>query len=517
MTPTVAADSARPASDRTASPDVYLLNASYDPTPSDDGSPSLPAARGVCSDRLLHVLRGPFRSDADVDSWRASIEAAVSLGASASARIAANTGNNANTVDSANNANNAGIERDDDVQLTLWLLYALHLHGLPGVDDRWEWHPELLRGTALLEAAFEARLRTLSREVLFRAGVALDAADDADAADGANGQSAGRDDVGAGVLALTHLDLGPSLSAQIASRADLGQVREFLVLKSIYQLTEADPHTFAIPRLRGQAKAAVVEIQSDEYGNGELPRLHAELFAVAMRTAGLDSRPGGYVDWVPASVLAADNAIMMFGLHRRLRGAVVGHLAAIEMSSTVPMRRYAQGMRRVGLTDEVAAYFDEHVLADALHEQVARHEMVMPLVRAEPELRDDVLLGAATAVMLDSLVARDVLSAWEDGSSALRQPLPGAVPRAEPPVPPQAEPFATPGGRAPAPRRVRDGARIAICPDGPLLARGSIPIGPIGQDPADAPGRTVALCRCGRSRTKPYCDGTHHVIRFAAP
>ncbi len=512
MTPTVAADSARPDSDRSASPDVYLLNASYDPTPSEDGPPSLPTARGVCSDRLLHILRGPFRSDVDVDSWRASIEAAAALGASASPWIAANT----HAAVAANTARTAGIERDDDVQLTLWLLYALHLHGLPGVDDRWEWHPELLRGTALLEAAFEARLRALSREVLFSAGVAQDAAENADTADRANGQPAERLDVGAGVLALTHLDLGPSLSTQIASRADLGQVREFLVLKSIYQLKEADPHTFAIPRLRGQAKAAVVEIQSDEYGNGELPRLHSELFTVAMRAAGLDARPGGYVDWVPASVLAADNAIMMFGLHRRLRGAVVGHLAAIEMTSTVPMRRYAQGMRRVGLTDEVAAYFDEHVLADALHEQVARHEMVMPLVRAEPELRDDVLLGAATAVMLDSLVAHDVLADWEDGASALRRPLPGAVPRAEAPVPPY-EAFEMPHVGAPAPRRVGDGARIAICPDGPLLARGSIPIGPIGQDPADAPGRTVALCRCGRSRTKPYCDGTHHVIRFAAP
>ncbi|MEP7160762.1 MAG: iron-containing redox enzyme family protein [Dermatophilaceae bacterium] len=505
MTPTVAADSARPDSDRTALPDVHQLNASHDPTPSDDGPLPLPTARGVCSDRLLHILRGPFRCDADVESWHASVEAAAVAGSSASTRVAADT------------ADIAGIEHDEDVQLTLWLLYALHVHGLPGVDDRWEWHPELLRGTTLLEAAFETRLRALSQKVLVNVGVARDEAGDAGETEGANSHAAERDDVGAGVLALAQLDLGPSLSARIASRADLGQVREFLVLKSIYQLTEGDPHTFAIPRLRGQAKAAIVEIQSDEYGNGELPRLHSELFAVAMRRAGLDARPGGYVDWVPASVLAADNAIMMFGLHRRLRGAVVGHLAAIEMTSTVPMRRYAQGMRRVGLADEVAAYFDEHVLADAMHEQVARHEMVVPLVRAEPQLRDDVLLGAATAVMLDSLVARDVLAAWEHGASALRRPLPGRSPDAEAPVPPYAGPFKTPRVGAPAPRRVGDGARISICPDGPLLARGSIPIGPIGQDPADAPGRTVALCRCGRSRSKPYCDGTHHVTRFVAP
>jgi hypothetical protein len=48
---------------------------------------------------------------------------------------------------------------DDDLQLTLWTLYALHYRGFEGVDDAWEWDPELLRLRRILEEAFERALR----------------------------------------------------------------------------------------------------------------------------------------------------------------------------------------------------------------------------------------------------------------------------------------------------------------------------------------------------------------------
>jgi CDGSH-type Zn-finger protein len=53
--------------------------------------------------------------------------------------------------------------------------------------------------------------------------------------------------------------------------------------------------------------------------------------------------------------------------------------------------------------------------------------------------------------------------------------------------------------------------------DGPLLVRG--PIRLIGADgEALQPRRdTVALCRCGKSRLRPFCDGTHKLIGFRAP
>lgn len=57
-------------------------------------------------------------------------------------------------------------------------------------------------------------------------------------------------------------------------------------------------------------------------------------------------------------------------------------------------------------------------------------------------------------------------------------------------------------------------ATVTACPNGPLLVRGDIEI--VGEDgePLHNPRRTVALCRCGASAIKPWCDGTHKVTRF---
>jgi CDGSH-type Zn-finger protein len=52
--------------------------------------------------------------------------------------------------------------------------------------------------------------------------------------------------------------------------------------------------------------------------------------------------------------------------------------------------------------------------------------------------------------------------------------------------------------------------------DGPLIVRGDFRIATPDGTPIDAGRATVALCRCGRSAIKPFCDGTHKVINFKA-
>jgi CDGSH-type Zn-finger protein len=55
--------------------------------------------------------------------------------------------------------------------------------------------------------------------------------------------------------------------------------------------------------------------------------------------------------------------------------------------------------------------------------------------------------------------------------------------------------------------------------DGPLLVRGTFKLVDQNGDEIAVGGRetTTALCRCGKSRLRPFCDGTHNVIRFRAP
>ncbi len=302
------------------------------------------------------------------------------------------------------------ITDDEDAQLTLFCLYALHTAGLDGVSDDWEWDDSTQLLARRLASAFEAELRSDALALLSEGGVTVEPEMQAN-------------DVVRGLRTLVETDSAPSVSAFIQRRATLEQFREFLVLKSLYQLKEADPHTFAIPRLTGREKSALLEVQADEYGNGVPEAMHSVTFGRTMQLADLDPTPGAYLDRAPVEALAADNAIMMFGLQRRFRGAVAGHLTVLEMTSALPMAAYARGVRRLGLGDEAAAYFDEHSRVDAAHEQVCLLDLVSPLVQGDPTQGREVLFGAAVALLTDAAIGRRAIAAWEGGRTALRSPL----------------------------------------------------------------------------------------------
>ena len=63
-----------------------------------------------------------------------------------------------------------------------------------------------------------------------------------------------------------------------------------------------------------------------------------------------------------------------------------------------------------------------------------------------------------------------------------------------------------------------DEAETTVTPyrNGPYLVRGSFRLIDQAGDPIERRGGTIALCRCGRSGSKPFCDGTHKVIGFSA-
>jgi hypothetical protein len=303
---------------------------------------------------------------------------------------------------------------DDDVQLALFSLYELHYSGLEGVSDEWEWEPGLIQVRRLLERPFEEALRAAAQS----------AAGELDLPPAAEMTSDAVADV---LFGLAATDTGPSVSRYVAKKATLDQLKEFLVHKSVYQLKEADPHTWAIPRLTGRAKAALVEIQADEYGGGRPDRMHSALFARTMRGLGMDDHYGAYVNAVPAVSLAAVNMMSLFGLNRRLRGAITGHLAIYEMTSSQPNRLYGSGFRRHGFDAEVTHYFDEHVEADAVHEQIAGRDLAGGLVEAEPELLGDVLFGATAVMAVDGRLSSHLLACWENGQTSLRAAVPAAA------------------------------------------------------------------------------------------
>lgn len=65
------------------------------------------------------------------------------------------------------------------------------------------------------------------------------------------------------------------------------------------------------------------------------------------------------------------------------------------------------------------------------------------------------------------------------------------------------------------PRRQPPGVEIKVVPNGPLLMNGPLEIKtPDGSSHTVGEGEKTALCRCGQSGKKPFCDGTHKSCGF---
>lgn len=287
-----------------------------------------------------------------------------------------------------------------DLHLALHCCYELHYRGFAEVGDEYEWDVALLGLRVALEERFLAALRA-----------AVPASDDVDGAVDALLV----EPVGAGAeTGVTH---------HLLRRGELWQLREYVVHRSIYHLKEADPQAWVIPRLPPAAKAGLVTVEHDEYGAGDAAAMHAVLFAAMMRDLGLSDAYGAHVDAVGTETLAEVNFMSLCGLRRSLRGALVGQFALVELTSSPGSERLVRAMRRLGCGPVAARFYDEHVEADAVHEQVVRRDVLAPLLRTEPTLAADVVFGIHAAGLLGDRLTDRVLEDWTAGRSSLRRPL----------------------------------------------------------------------------------------------
>lgn len=283
---------------------------------------------------------------------------------------------------------------DDDLHLALYLCYELAYRGLDGVEDEMEWNLDMLAVRRRMELAFEsALLETVSPEEVVPEEVAS---------------------------GLRQLDEAASpFGFYMERQATIDQFLEFVIHRSSYHLKEADPHTLALARVSGPAKAAFAEIQADEYGGGNPERIHARLFVDMMDKLGLDTRNGAYLAVIPGATLATVNLMSLFGFHRRWRAAAVGHLALFELGSPLPNRRYGDGLRRLGFGPDTTDFFDEHVEADAVHSMIATYDLAARLATDEPELARDVIFGARALQLVEGIASERMLVSWKAGGSSL--------------------------------------------------------------------------------------------------
>ncbi|WP_441962083.1 iron-containing redox enzyme family protein [Mycolicibacterium houstonense] len=287
-----------------------------------------------------------------------------------------------------------------DVQLALYICYELHYRGFAGVDQNWEWNAGLLHLRSQFERIFLAAVR---REV-----GPIDPEDTAE-------------------CEMARLSIEPvngtGPSYHLRDEGSWDQMQEYFAHRSLYHLKEGDPHAWLIPRLGGQAKASFVAVEFDEYGAGRATQIHQQLFADLLSAAGLDNGYLAYLGHVPAESLAVVNLMSMFGLHRRLRGAAAGHFAATEITSSPGSQRMVTALERLEAPEACVRFYREHVEADAVHEQVVRHDVVGDLVRREPDLDPDVVFGIRAFGAMEERLADHLMKCWVAGRSSLCRPL----------------------------------------------------------------------------------------------
>lgn len=285
----------------------------------------------------------------------------------------------------------------EDAQLALYCIHELAYRGLDGVSDRMERDPAVEQLGRELDDAFEQRVRESVGPV--------------------------DPDPSATLAALSSGD-GPSLSGWILSDGHRWHLEEFLVHRSGYQLKEADPHSWGLPRLTGPAKSAFVEIQMDEYGGGRPGLSHAELFATTLGELGIDATYGAHIDRLPAETLATTNLISTFGRSRRLLAALVGHLALFEMTSVGPMARYSEAIGRVGGSAAARRFYDVHVAADAHHGPLAAGTLVPGMLGSDPGAGPEISFGAQALAWIEGRFTSRLLGAWAADRSSLRPAAP---------------------------------------------------------------------------------------------
>ncbi|TYB49843.1 iron-containing redox enzyme family protein [Actinomadura chibensis] len=298
----------------------------------------------------------------------------------------------------------------EDLHIALHTCFELHYRGFADVDPDREWDPDLLRLRGAMEAVF---LDALRRDTDLRDPDRLDPGD----VDGALEE-----------LLVEPVD-GHGVTHFLQDEGERWHLLEHAAHRSVYHLKEADPHAWVVPRLRGRAKTALVAVEHDEFGGGRPEMIHQGLYADLLDDLGLDSSYGAYVDAAPAVMLATVNMMSLFGLRRSLRGALVGHFAAAEITTAPSARRMARALERLGGGPRALLFYTEHIEADAVHEQVLRHDVVGGLLADEPELAPDVVLGVRATSLLEDRLADHLLGRWRAGRTSLRRALPGTVGR----------------------------------------------------------------------------------------
>ncbi|MDO9353759.1 MAG: iron-containing redox enzyme family protein [Solirubrobacteraceae bacterium] len=207
----------------------------------------------------------------------------------------------------------------------------------------------------------------------------------------------------------------------IRDEITLDQLKEIVAQRSLFFLKEPDPWAMVIPSLHGEAKAGLLDLLLDEYGWGRYDQMHSTIYEDLMGALELETGYDAYAPRTSWQFLAGMNLQNMYARHRRLCRRMYGYIYLVEADSPRAMKNYLGAWDRLGLGDDerITRFYELHVTADEGHQEVALDEIILPVVKAEPQARTDIARGVWEGRVTDELFANHRKDAFGAGRSSL--------------------------------------------------------------------------------------------------
>ena len=176
----------------------------------------------------------------------------------------------------------------------------------------------------------------------------------------------------------------------LAEDATLAQMRWFLTQEAAGEAGFDDLLAYTQVRLPAQAKLECARNYWDEMGHGKQSAMHGQMLDRMVHELGL--RPS--IDTTVWQALALSNTMIGLATTRRYAYQSIGALGVIELTAPGRVKKVSVGMKRLGLSGRMRAYFDLHAALDVSHSAAWIREIIRPLVEADPTCAPFIAEGA---------------------------------------------------------------------------------------------------------------------------
>ena len=176
----------------------------------------------------------------------------------------------------------------------------------------------------------------------------------------------------------------------LAHSANLQQMRWFLTQEAAAEAGFNDLLAYTQVKLPVQAKLECARNYWDEMGHGLQSAMHGQMLDRVVDQ--LDLQP--HIDTTVWQALALSNTMIGLVTTRRYTWQSIGALGVIELTAPDRVKQVCMGLKRLGMSRGMRAYFDLHAALDVSHSRDWVREIIRPLVDANPACAAHIAEGA---------------------------------------------------------------------------------------------------------------------------